>query len=133
MLLGLLTAMLVRQRTIALSRPKPRTTPAAKARSVFAPCSTRPPWGVAQVDSHRIIQRINQRYCDIIGYSPEELEGRSLREISHPDDQSLRGSRKWSDSRLGTLQSFVSRSGISTKRARSVGGPDGDTHVVAGQ
>ena len=30
--------------------------------------------------------RVNQRYCDIVGYAREELLGRRFRDITHPDD-----------------------------------------------
>jgi PAS domain S-box-containing protein len=30
--------------------------------------------------------RVNQRYCDLVGYTPEELLGRTLFSITHPDD-----------------------------------------------
>ena len=45
--------------------------------------------GVSQVESRtgRFI-RINQKYCDILGYSPEEMLGKSFWEITHPDDLS---------------------------------------------
>ena len=87
-LLGLLTAMLVRQRTIALVQAKASDNARRQSEERFRALFNQAAVGVAQVDSHTgIIQRINQRYCDIIGYSPAELEGRSLREISHPDDQ----------------------------------------------
>ena len=43
--------------------------------------------GVAQVESKtgRFI-RINQRYCDIVGYGLEEMMGKRFQEITHPDD-----------------------------------------------
>lgn len=43
--------------------------------------------GVAQVDvsAGRIIQG-NQKFCEIIGYKPEEILDLSVREITHPDD-----------------------------------------------
>jgi PAS domain S-box-containing protein len=46
--------------------------------------------GVAQVETAtgRFV-RVNQRYCDIIGYSREELEGLDFRAITHPDDVAL--------------------------------------------
>ncbi len=43
--------------------------------------------GVAQVESAtgRFV-RINQRYCDILGYSPEEMTGMEFMRITHPED-----------------------------------------------
>jgi PAS domain S-box-containing protein len=43
--------------------------------------------GVAQIETKtgRFL-RINQKYCDIVGYSVEELRSRSVQEIIHPDD-----------------------------------------------
>ena len=43
--------------------------------------------GVAQTNlkTGRFV-RVNQRYCDITGYSREELLSRSFAEITHPDD-----------------------------------------------
>lgn len=44
--------------------------------------------GVAQLDSRsgRIVL-INQRYCDIVGYTMEEMQQISLQSITHPDDR----------------------------------------------
>ena len=33
------------------------------------------------------ILRVNQRFCDILGYGKEELEGRTILEITHPEDR----------------------------------------------
>ena len=43
--------------------------------------------GVAQIVSKtgRFI-RINQRYCDIVGYSRKDMEKKTFQEITHPDD-----------------------------------------------
>jgi len=43
--------------------------------------------GVAQIVSRTgAFMRINQRYCDIVGYAREEMEKRTFQEITHPDD-----------------------------------------------
>lgn len=87
-LLGLLVALLVRQRTSALARAHVSDEARRESEERFRALFNQAAVGVAQIDSHTgLIQRINQRYCDIIGYSPQELQGRSLRDISHPDDQ----------------------------------------------
>ncbi len=43
--------------------------------------------GVAQVETStgRFV-RINRKYCDIVGYSPEEMLGRSFQSVTHPGD-----------------------------------------------
>ena len=43
--------------------------------------------GVAQVETKtgRFVM-VNQRYCDIVGYTAEELIGLTIQEISYPDD-----------------------------------------------
>lgn len=41
--------------------------------------------GLMTPDSHWM--RINQRYCDIVGYTEEELKDLTIRDITHPDDR----------------------------------------------
>jgi PAS domain S-box-containing protein len=46
--------------------------------------------GVAQIiTSTGQFLRINQRYCDIVGYTREEMIARTFHEITHPDDLPL--------------------------------------------
>ena len=56
----------------------------ARFRSIFEQVGV----GVAQMDSRtgRIV-RINQKYCDIVGYSREEMLSRIWQDITHPDDR----------------------------------------------
>uniref|UniRef100_Q01QG1 histidine kinase n=1 Tax=Solibacter usitatus (strain Ellin6076) TaxID=234267 RepID=Q01QG1_SOLUE len=42
--------------------------------------------GVAQTDLTARLEMVNDRFCAIFGYAREELLGKSLRELSHPDD-----------------------------------------------
>ena len=42
--------------------------------------------GIAHVDLDGNYLRVNQRTCDITGYSREELIGHNYRDITHPDD-----------------------------------------------
>ncbi|MDO9105420.1 MAG: PAS domain S-box protein [Methylovulum sp.] len=46
--------------------------------------------GVAQVEtaSNRCV-RINQKYCDILGYTRKEMQGADFIELTHPDDVAL--------------------------------------------
>jgi diguanylate cyclase (GGDEF)-like protein/PAS domain S-box-containing protein len=43
--------------------------------------------GVAHVGLDRRFQRVNRRFCEILGYPEAELMGRTGREFSHPDDR----------------------------------------------
>ncbi len=42
--------------------------------------------GIAHVSTEGRFLRVNQRLCEIVGYSQEELLGRSFRDITFPDD-----------------------------------------------
>lgn len=42
--------------------------------------------GIAHVDLKEKIIRVNRRYCDIVGYSEQELRGRVPNFVEHPDD-----------------------------------------------
>ena len=42
--------------------------------------------GVAHVSPEGRFLRINQKFCDIVGYSKEEMHARTFQEITHPDD-----------------------------------------------
>lgn len=43
--------------------------------------------GIAHVAPDGRWLRINQKYCDVVGYSEEELKALTIKEITHPDDQ----------------------------------------------
>ena len=43
--------------------------------------------GVAHISLDRRFQRVNRRFCEILGYPEEELVGLTGREISHPEDR----------------------------------------------
>lgn len=42
--------------------------------------------GIAHVDADGKWLKLNQRYCDILGYSEAELLGMTFRDVTHPDD-----------------------------------------------
>lgn len=43
--------------------------------------------GIVRTDLERTIISVNRRFCEMTGYSREELLGSCLRQISHPDDR----------------------------------------------
>jgi len=45
------------------------------------------PLGIAEVDANGIVRRVNARACELMGLSPEELEGRSIFDETHADDR----------------------------------------------
>jgi len=42
--------------------------------------------GIAHVAPDGRYLRLNQKFCDIVGYSPEEMQARTFQDITHPDD-----------------------------------------------
>jgi PAS domain S-box-containing protein len=55
----------------------------ARFRAIFEQAAV----GVAEIDgSTGKFLRVNQRFCDIIGYSGEEIGGRLFEDITHPED-----------------------------------------------
>jgi len=45
--------------------------------------------GIAHVDMDERFIRVNPKWCALLGYSAAELIGRSVKELSHPDDHSV--------------------------------------------
>lgn len=45
--------------------------------------------GLSQLDTSHCLIRVNARFCDIVGYAEAELLGRSIADITHPDDLSI--------------------------------------------
>ncbi|MGE5639811.1 MAG: PAS domain S-box protein [Clostridia bacterium] len=45
--------------------------------------------GIAHVDLQGRFQRVNRMLCEILGYTEEELIGRSVKDISHPADRDV--------------------------------------------
>jgi len=42
--------------------------------------------GITRVDLNGTLADINQKFCDMVGYTRDELLGTALSELTHPDD-----------------------------------------------
>src|SRR5579859_7384792 len=45
--------------------------------------------GIAFADFHGQLQQMNQRYCEIVGHTHDELVGQNIDMITHPDDRAV--------------------------------------------
>jgi PAS domain S-box-containing protein len=45
--------------------------------------------GITRVDLDGHLVDVNQKFCDMLGYAPDELMGKGLRDVTHPDDSGL--------------------------------------------
>jgi len=87
LLLASVVALLVRQRTLALVRAQLSDDARRESEERFRALFNQATMGVAQVDSATgQFVRVNQRYADILGYSPEEMVGMTFQSLTHPDD-----------------------------------------------
>ncbi|MFY3386785.1 bifunctional diguanylate cyclase/phosphodiesterase, partial [Paracidovorax sp. MALMAid1276] len=79
--------LLVRQRALALARAQMSDDARRESEERFRALFNQASMGVAQLDAHtgRFL-RVNQRLADMLGYTPDELQGLSMRAITHPDD-----------------------------------------------
>ncbi|MGH8766132.1 MAG: sensor histidine kinase [Burkholderiales bacterium] len=66
--------------------------------------------GIAHVDLQGRFQRVNRSLARILGYAAEELVGRTVKEVSHPDDRNL------TDTGRGDLRAGASESAHFEKR-----------------
>ena len=87
LLLAALVTLLARQRTQALARAQVSDEARRESEDRFRALFNQAAVGVAQIDtqSGRIV-RINQKYCDILGYSVPEMRALDFRAISQPGD-----------------------------------------------
>src|SRR5262245_34503334 len=76
-------------------RGLPARTPAAPARTAPALPATEQQYramfenaavGITRVDLNGVLVDLNQKFCDMLGYSRGELLGKAVSEITHPDD-----------------------------------------------
>ena len=87
LLLAVLASLLVRQRALALGEAQSSNEALEQSEQRFRAVFNQAAVGVSltRVDTGQIL-RVNQRYCDIVGYSAEELLQRDVHSLSHPDD-----------------------------------------------
>ncbi|MBI3045513.1 MAG: PAS domain S-box protein [Betaproteobacteria bacterium] len=45
--------------------------------------------GITRVDLNGVLVDINQKFCDMLGYGKDELLGKHVRDITHPDDYGM--------------------------------------------
>jgi PAS domain S-box-containing protein len=60
-----------------------------RAEAEFSSAFEFAPIGMALVDPKGTFLRVNKNYCQLLGYSPEELLQSTFRDITHPDDAAL--------------------------------------------
>jgi PAS domain S-box-containing protein len=77
--------------------------------------------GLAHLTSDGSFLRVNQRYCDIVGYSREEMLALSPLDITHPDDQGPD---------FGDLARILSEEGGIQNREKRLVGKDGESTWV---
>ena len=87
LLLGTTVGLLVRQRTLALARAQVSDDARRESEERFRALFDQATMGVAQLDAHsgRFV-RVNQRFADIVGYTPQEMLALNFQAITHPDD-----------------------------------------------
>ncbi len=45
--------------------------------------------GITRVDLNGILVDVNQKFCDMLGYARDELLGKTVQDVTHPDDYGL--------------------------------------------
>ncbi|SDL98121.1 PAS domain S-box-containing protein/diguanylate cyclase (GGDEF) domain-containing protein [Oryzisolibacter propanilivorax] len=86
-LLTAVVALLVRRRLQALAHAQLAARSARESETRFRTVFHQAAVGMAQVDSEsgRLV-RANQRFCDIVGYTPEQVRQLHVQDLTHPDD-----------------------------------------------
>ncbi len=62
--------------------------------------------GITRVDLDGLLTDCNQRFCDMLGYARQELIGRHVRDITHPEDYRV-GEQHRAAIRAGSTRSFA--------------------------
>jgi PAS domain S-box-containing protein len=63
-----------------------RTAELSESEAGFRAIFEQAPVGIAHVSTDGHFLRLNQKFCDIVGYTPEEMRSKTFQEITHPDD-----------------------------------------------
>ena len=86
-LLAALITLLVRRRTQAMSFATAAGSALRESEERFRALFNQAAVGVAQVDAKtRRFVRANSKFCDILGYTEDELATKTVGSITHPDD-----------------------------------------------
>jgi len=78
-----LRSMQVRLEEIVDERTAELSESEAGFRAIFEQAAV----GIAHVSTDGHFLRLNQKFCDIVGYPPEEMRSKTFQEITHPDDE----------------------------------------------
>jgi len=86
---GLLTALAAASLAfLGIRRSRAKSAEIADANRRFRATFDQAAVGIAHFDSQGRVLRINERFCEIIGYHCDELLGEVATEFTHPDDRS---------------------------------------------
>ncbi|HSV55306.1 MAG TPA: EAL domain-containing protein [Burkholderiaceae bacterium] len=89
-LLGALVMLLASQRALALARAAKTGDALEDSEGRFRALFNQAAVGVAQVNTLTgRFERINQKYCEIVGYTEQEMMALDFKSITHPDDLAL--------------------------------------------
>jgi PAS domain S-box-containing protein len=61
--------------------------------------------GMAHIDADGRFIRLNQKYCDILGYTQEEIAGKTFLSLTHPDDAQI-SEKYFNELKLGKTNSY---------------------------
>lgn len=87
LLLGSTVGLLVRQRSLALTRAQMSDNARHESEEQFLVLFNQPTIGVGQIELRTgRFMRVNQRYADILGYTPDEMLAFTFKVVTHPDD-----------------------------------------------
>lgn len=77
---------------LALARQKRAGTALAISEARFRATFEQAAIGIAHISFDRRFLQVNQKFCDMLGYTPDEVVGRPSNSITHPDDVETAGS-----------------------------------------